>query len=403
MNAPETPAKRRLRPRWRFQYSLAALLSVVIFINLGLAIYYTLDNYRFPSPAKKLKGQDDGDIDVIAFSADGRRALSAGPEFRLWDVETGRELKRLVGHKDLCTAVFSPDGKQALSGDVDGRIALWDLEKGHVVKRLSGDRSDVTDLAFSPDGKRALSANAWITGSRTVKTTVRLWDLESGREIRKFDGEMIEDGVLGLAFSPDGKRAMAVSLRDGTIVVWDLESGRKVKTLTPRAGSLSVSSAAFSPDGRHVLLGTRADGGILRWDLERDHETVKLVGHKHDVRTLAFSPDYSRALSASLDLTIRVWDLGSGKEIRRLRRRGRRYVGAFSPDGRWVLTGGEDGVLELWDLERGAPLLPLAAAIAATIAFTCFLVAMKIRARRREQKAPPENPVTARFTGGYRL
>ena len=66
----------------------------------------------------------------MAFSPDGSRALSGSMDstVRLWDVETGRELRRLQGHDGLVTALaFSPDGRRALSGSMDNSVRLWGL------------------------------------------------------------------------------------------------------------------------------------------------------------------------------------------------------------------------------------------------------------------------------------
>jgi len=61
----------------------------------------------------------------------------------------------------------------------------------------------------------------------------RLWDVETGHEIRRFKGH--SDAILGVAFSPDGRRALSASF-DGIVRLWDVASGQE-RTLSPtRAG-----------------------------------------------------------------------------------------------------------------------------------------------------------------------
>jgi WD40 repeat protein len=90
---------------------------------------------------------------------------------RLWDVETGKELRVFKGHTHWVACVaFSPDGKTALSaGCQDRTVRLWDVESGKELKRFAGHRDDVFSVAFSPDGKQAYSAGK--------DHMVRVWDL----------------------------------------------------------------------------------------------------------------------------------------------------------------------------------------------------------------------------------
>ncbi len=71
-------------------------------------------------------------VHAVALSPDGKRALS-GNYFDntavVWDVETGKELQAFKGHTHgVLSVAFSPDGKRALSGSADGTFRLWDVE-----------------------------------------------------------------------------------------------------------------------------------------------------------------------------------------------------------------------------------------------------------------------------------
>jgi hypothetical protein len=72
---------------------------------------------------------------------------------RLWDVETGKELRTFEGHASLITSVdLSPDGKKAVSASGDRTVRLWDVDSGAEVQRFVGHTSLVWSVAFSTEG-----------------------------------------------------------------------------------------------------------------------------------------------------------------------------------------------------------------------------------------------------------
>jgi WD40 repeat protein len=78
---------------------------------------------------------------TVVFSLDGTRAISGSSDatLKLWDVETGQELRTFVGHTNRITSVaLSDDGKIALSGSDDMTLKLWNTDSGEMLE----DRKD---------------------------------------------------------------------------------------------------------------------------------------------------------------------------------------------------------------------------------------------------------------------
>lgn len=79
----------------------------------------------------------------------------------------------------------------------------------------------------------------------------------------------------------------------------------------------------------------------------------RFAGHTYFVHSIAFSPDGTRLVSVSEDKSMRVWDVASGRELRRWACDGSRGV-VFLPDGRRAVTTGD--ILSpphVWDVESG--------------------------------------------------
>ncbi|AKI98502.1 WD40 repeat protein [Archangium gephyra] len=280
---------------------------------------------------------------AIAFHPSGEWVATgdADSSVRLWDVRTGGELHRFLGHSSSVTsAAISRDGRWLASGSEDTTVKLWDVRGGSELCTLQGHVSSVTSVAFSPDGK-------WVA-SGSADNTVRLWDVSTGREVLRLRGHTLM--VKSVSLSPDGKWVASGSA-DNTVRLWDVSTGRELLCL--RGHAARVNCVAFSPDGEWLASGSD-DSTVVLWDVRTGSELRGFPGHSDWVRSVAFSPDGKWLASGSVDNTVRVWAVGTGRELRGLRgHSGWVNSVAFSPDGQWLASGSDDKTVRLWNTRTG--------------------------------------------------
>jgi WD40 repeat protein len=142
----------------------------------------------------------------------------------------------------------------------------------------------VSSVTFSPDGKTFLSG---ISGSPDTDTdTVELRDTLSGSVIWTQSTQTTE--IFSVAFSPDGK-LIVVAAGDHTALVLDAASGKLIRIL--QGHSDVVKCAVFSPDGKTILtLGGGSDLTVRLWDVETGRQIFSVpagVGYS----SLFFFPD----------------------------------------------------------------------------------------------------------------
>jgi WD40 repeat protein len=273
----------------------------------------------------------------VSFSPNGRfLASGGGTTIKLWDVASGKEIRRIGGRMVQCV-VFSPDGKYLASAGSDSSVKLWDPETGRELADFRGHTEIVWEVAFSPNGKQLASASQ--------DHTVKVWNVPSGRELLTIRGHSSD--VLTVTFSPDGTRLVSGSF-NGLVKVWDAVGGRELQTV--RGHSLIVQSIAFCPDGR--LASASQDGTVKVWDTRMGQEALSLPAPSA-VSAVAFSPDGKRLASAGGDRVV-VWDVVAGVELLRFRDKGSRAL-AFSPDGTRLAIGlyGKNKNVEVWDAATG--------------------------------------------------
>jgi len=214
------------------------------------------------------------------------------------------------GHTALPrAALFTHDGKQAVTVAEDKTVRVWDVASGRPVRVLrlpadTGTEGVPLAAALTPSGKR-LAVGGEPYGWRDSEENagrIQVIDLDSGNVVQTFTGH--KRVVEGLAFSRDGNYLASAS-RDATALVYSLQTGKVIARLPHPDG---VKAVAWAPDS--IRLATACHDGVVRvWNFQT-RIAVELKGHGGLVNCVAFNNNKGAGMllaSGGVDGTIRLW------------------------------------------------------------------------------------------------
>src|SRR5262249_32679061 len=144
----------------------------------------------------------------------------------------------------------------------DGTVRLWEVSTGKEIRRFLGHLGNVWQVQFSPDGKRLLSGSA--------DRTARLWDIQD-RPSTVLPGH--GDMVSFVAFTSDGRFALTSS-HDRKVRVWNVATQKLERTIEWHTDKVQ----GVASNNRWALTGGYDNVGRL-WDLDTGDELQRLVGH----------------------------------------------------------------------------------------------------------------------------
>jgi WD40 repeat protein len=122
--------------------------------------------------------------------------------------------------------------------------------------------------------------------------------------------------------------------------------------LTLEGHTAAVTSVAVAADGKRAVSASQ-DQTLRVWDLETGRVQHTLEGHSDAVCSVAMTTDGKRALSASWDDTLKLWDLDTGLLLRTIKRDADADCVAISGDGKRAVSASWDKVLRVWEPETG--------------------------------------------------
>lgn len=230
----------------------------VLFGNIGDGIIRSWNVPGFTSTGLAMKVASQGAPKMIV-SRDGQELLLLGKRLEVWDVSTGKLLRRYEHtHTRLGQMTLSPDGSRLAVGVRDGGWKTVILDYATFDERAVIDAAGRSELTFSPDGQCLASSLAGANASSFTVHRVR-----DGQLLAKRDGHL--HTLSGLAYSPDN-RYLATASGDQTAVLWDAQTYEKLATL--HGANKQITEITFTPDSKRILSCSQ-NGRICVWKVAK--------------------------------------------------------------------------------------------------------------------------------------
>lgn len=278
-----------------------------------------------------------------------------GKRVRLWPIAGAMQPSHIFELRGMgvATAAVDPAGSRIAIAAADGRVHIRPLAGRGRVVQLAEHTGTVFALAWSPDGRRLATFG---------EDATRIWDTQSWRRVARLerDGEVLVGGI----FSPDGTELLTHARYGYDAILWRWDDAGKATPIVLTGHADVVETVAFTPDGTRAFTASN-DGTAREWlydpwvrgasinDLDSTHTAVdpeenaiSAARFSHDARLLAIATSGGRIAVAPVENLRAARLLSTTSSTTRAL--------AFSADDRRLMAIAVDGGRTEWALDGAA-------------------------------------------------
>lgn len=248
-------------------------------------------------PIPFIEGKDFSGVSQMVIVRQTNQLLTVGGKgVQRWDLESGDLEMDYRSHAQTSASVFSSDGLFLVTGGSEGAATLWNTKTGKQAARLQhSDLKAITAILFTDETTFYLTDQGGNLFSASIGNQA-----EDSCQLRHTHSSPLtaicQSEITGLIYAGGN---------DGQIIVWNEETQELDAMWT---ADESINCLAMSPNGHILAVGTQSNT-INLWSVEQESVMAKVAGHSAAIRSLQFSMDGLRLLSAAVDGNAILWDL----------------------------------------------------------------------------------------------
>lgn len=260
---------------------------------------------------------------------------------KIWDIDTGEELRTLHGHTSGIRALQFDDTK-LISGSLDRTLKVWNWRTGECISTYQGHTEGVITLHFDSN----------ILASGSVDKTVKIWNFQ---DKSTFSLKGHKDWVNAVKVDSASRTVFSAS-DDCTVRLWDLDTKACIKVFEGHVGQVQQViplPADYEPDDDTEDKDDSASSTSSASDTAVQPDIRQSYGAAFTSSCSASRPLPPRyMLTGALDSTVRLWDVSTGKCLKK-------FFGhvegiwALAGDTLRVVSGAEDRMVKVWDARTG--------------------------------------------------
>lgn len=293
---------------------------------------------------KILKGHTNG---VMCLQFDDRILMTGSYDktVKIWDLETGNEIRTLTGHTAGIRCLHFDDVR-LITGSQDNTIKVWNWRTGECIRTLTGHQGSIIGIHMADK----------LLASGSADHTIMIHDFGTyQRHVLRGHTDWVNSVKIDLA-----SRTLFSASDDCTVKLWDLDQHVCLRTFEGHVGQVQqvlplpeefeLDEADFLPHANNDMSDSAS--------LSSEQTTAQPTSTPDGITDPLFPDDPSRPLpptymlTGSLDGTIRLWHVPSGRCVHR-------FFGhvegiwSLAADSLRLVSGAEDKTIKIWDPRTG--------------------------------------------------